>query len=71
MEDDIFPCADSDHSPIFLSWDNYIIPIPKTFHFEKFWLYHPDFMDNIRNWWIEEIGTKGTSMYGLQLYPKN
>jgi hypothetical protein len=46
-------------------------PGRKPFLFEKFWLTHPDFQENIGLWWKEATITTGTPMYKFQQKLKN
>jgi hypothetical protein len=61
----------SDHWPILLTLDITGTPGRKPFHFEKFWLKHPDFQTNIKTWWEEVAIQIGTPMYRFQQRLKN
>jgi hypothetical protein len=43
----------------------------KPFLFEKLWLTHPKFQDNIKLWWEEETIPTGSPMYRFQQRLKN
>jgi hypothetical protein len=40
-------------------------PNNRPFRFEKFWIDHPTFKENINQWWREEIPDQGTRMFKL------
>jgi hypothetical protein len=40
-------------------------PKNKPFRFKKFWMEHPTFKENIKQWWSEEKLEKGTRMFKL------
>ena len=66
VESDIIPCGGTNHWPVTL--DATILGTPKNrpFRFEKFWLGHPEFSNNIKTWWQEPVEIRGTKMYKLQ-----
>jgi hypothetical protein len=43
----------------------------KPFHFENFWLTHPDFQENAPTWWKNVEVSHGTLMYRFQQKLKN
>jgi hypothetical protein len=61
----------SNHWPILLRMDISGTPGKKPFHFKKFWLTHPDFQENIEQWWQEVVVPRGTPMYKFQQKLKN
>jgi hypothetical protein len=62
----VLPFYGSDHWPICLTWEENLAPHPKPFCFEKFWMDHQDFMQNIETWWVENPNLYGTKMYQFQ-----
>jgi len=66
VESDILPSGGSDHWPISLTDAIQGTPRNKPFRFEKLWLTHLDFIQQIEQWWNEPVGIKGTKMYRLQ-----
>jgi len=46
-------------------------PSKKPFRFEQFWLDHPDFQENIQDWWREVDVPHGSKMYRFQQKLKN
>jgi hypothetical protein len=46
-------------------------PGKKPFRFEKFWLDHPEFQENIQAWWREAEVPRGSKMYRFQQKLKN
>ena len=42
--------AGSDHQPICLNWQLDEEACKKPFHFDFFWLTHPDFYEMIKDW---------------------
>lgn len=58
--------AGSNHWPICINIDINTPVATKPFIFEKLWLSHPDFADNIKDWWQETTDVGGTLMYLFQ-----
>jgi exonuclease III len=71
MESSILNRIGSDHWPIQLWLDVPATPGKKPFHFEQFWLDHPDFQANIQGWWKEAEISYGSKMYRFQQKLKN
>ena len=71
MEANIIPKSGLDHWPIVFCLDPGFPTRPKPFHFEKFWLTHPDFNQLAHNWWSPAEIDHGTHMYKLQQRLKN
>jgi hypothetical protein len=63
---DVLPYFGSDHWPIVLEWKQILKQGPKPFCFKKFWLDHPDFLQNLVVWWREQKELYGTKMYQFQ-----
>jgi hypothetical protein len=42
-----------------------ITPKNRPFRFEKFWIEHPTFKENINQWWWEQQPEQGTRMFKL------
>ena len=65
VESDIIPYGGSNHWPVTL--DAAILGTPKNrpLRFERFWLGHLEFLNNIKSWWQEWLETQGTRMYRL------
>jgi hypothetical protein len=61
----------SDHWPILLTVNISGTPNINHFHFDKFWLTHLDFQENIKKWWEEVTIQTGTPMYRFQQRLKN
>lgn len=59
----IFPLAGLDHFAICLQWLRLGAPSRRPFHFEKLWLGHPYFKDNVQKWWEEIEVPRGTLMF--------
>jgi hypothetical protein len=71
IEANILPKTGSDHWPIsFLPGHRSNTKI-QTFHFEKFWLSHPDFQRLAKSWWAQAEIEHGTCMYKFQQRLKN
>jgi exonuclease III len=71
MESTILNFSGSDHWPLQLWVDIPATPGKKPFRFEKFWLDHPDFQENIQAWWREAEVPRGSKMYRFQQKLKN
>jgi hypothetical protein len=71
VEADILNFSGSDHWPLQLRMDIPATPGKKPFRFEKFWLDHPDFQENIQAWWREAEVPDGSKMYKFQQKLKN
>lgn len=71
IEASILPSTGSDHWPICLSMEILGIPLQKPFRFEKFWLSHLDFQENVARWWHNATIDKGTLIYRFQQKLKN
>ena len=71
MESTILNFSGSDHWPLQLWMDISATPGKKPFRFEKFWLDHPDFQENIQTWWREAEVPSGSKMYRFQQKLKN
>jgi len=71
LEANIMPKLGSEHWPIVFSLDPGNIPRPKPFHFETFWLSHPDFHQLAQTWWTQDEIDHGTHMYRFQQRLKN
>jgi exonuclease III len=71
LESTILNLPGSDHWPIQLWMDVPATPGKKPFHFEQFWLDHPDFQENIQDWWRQAEITQGSKMYRFQQKLKN
>jgi exonuclease III len=70
-ESTILNTSGSDHWPVQLRMDIPATPGKKPFRFEKFWLDHPDFQENIQTWWREAEVPRGSKMYRFQQKLKN
>jgi hypothetical protein len=66
LEGNILPWGGSDHWPVRLEENFQATPKNRPFRFEKFWIDHPTFKENIKAWWQEEIQEQGTKMFRLQ-----
>ena len=62
---DILPIGGSDHWPIQMEIKGIGTPRNKLFRFENIWLSHLDLINNIGNWWAENLQIQGSSMYVL------
>lgn len=51
----ILPFGGLDHLPIQLEIKGLDAPRNRPFRFENIWLSHPDFLTNIKKWWIEDL----------------
>jgi hypothetical protein len=71
MELDILNYSGSDHWPLQLRLDIPTTPGKKPFRFEKLWLDHPDFQENIQAWWRKATVPSGSKMYKFQQKLKN
>lgn len=67
IDSDILPYRGSDHWPITLEASIMGIPKNMPFRFEKLWLTHKDFSNNIKTWWKEPLPIEGTEMFKLQV----
>jgi len=61
----ILPFGGLDHWPIQLEASFIGTPRNKPFRFENAWLTHPNFITNIRSWWVEDMPTQGMKMFLL------
>jgi len=66
MEATILLAARSYHWPIFLSIDTLSKPCKRPFNFNKFWLSHPYFLNNVKFGWEEAHVVNGSLMYFFQ-----
>jgi hypothetical protein len=66
LEGNILPWGSSDHCSVQLEANFQTKPKNRPFRFDKFWIGHPTFKENIKSWWQEEISEKGTNMFRLQ-----
>ena len=55
----------SDHCPIQLKIKGLDSPRNRPFRFENIWLAHPNFLSNIKEWWIEDLQIQGSKMFLL------
>jgi len=65
MDCSILPWGGSDHWPVQLEDNFKNTPKNNTSRFEKFWIDHPTFKENIDQWWWEELMNQGTRMFKL------
>jgi hypothetical protein len=61
----ILPWGGLDHLPVQLESNFQTTPKNKHFRFEKFWIEHPTFKENISQWWWEPQPKQGTRMFKL------
>jgi hypothetical protein len=61
----ILPWGGSDHWSVQLEAIFQTTPKNMPFIFEKFWIDHPTFKENINQWWQEELPDQGTRMFKL------
>jgi hypothetical protein len=61
----ILPWGGSDHWAVQLEENLQTTPKKRPFRFEKFWIEHPTFKENINQWCREEQPEKGTRMFKL------
>ena len=66
MEANILPIGGSDHWPVQLHFTNMIKPQNRPFRFERFWIDHPTFMQNIQSWWTQTSVKSDNIMYIFQ-----
>ena len=66
MEGNIVPWGGSDHWLVLLEENFQGTQKIKPFHFESFWMEHPNFKETINIWWKEDIQEQGTKMYRHQ-----
>jgi hypothetical protein len=59
----IQPFYGSNHWPISLGWENSMTPHPNLLYLKKLWLHHPEFIQNVTEWWKEKQYLYGTKMY--------
>eukprot|EP00253_Pinus_taeda_P022384 PITA_22384 len=71
VESSILPSGGSDHWPISLIVEVPGTPRNKPFHFEKFWIEHPNFLTMVEKWWAEPLAKEGSKMFNLQKRLKN
>jgi len=71
LESTILNLLGSNHWPIQLWMDVPSTPGKKPFHFEQFWIDHPNFQANIQDWWRQAEITHGSKMYRFQQKLKN
>jgi len=62
----ILPLTGSDHWPIALQWTRPGNTARRPFHFEAFWLSHPDFNNFINMVWKSFIPLEGSKMFQFQ-----
>jgi hypothetical protein len=65
LDCNILPWGGSDHWPVQLEANFQTTPKNRPFRFEKFWIDHPTFKENINQWWREELPDQGTRMFKL------
>jgi exonuclease III len=65
LDCNILPWGGSDHWPVQLEANFQTTPKNRPFRFEKFWIEHPTFKENINQWWREEQPEQGTRMFKL------
>lgn len=53
MEANILPFGGSGHWSVQQHFNNMIKPQNQPFRFERFWIDHPTFMQNIQSWWTQ------------------
>ena len=58
LEATIFPYLDSNHWCIWIEVDFKEEPINRSFHFKRFWLEAPNFVEKANGWW-NKIFVKG------------
>jgi len=58
----ILPISGSDHWPIALQWHRPGNNTKRPFHFETFWLTHPNFNEFVRQTWLKFNPTGGSKM---------
>eukprot|EP00253_Pinus_taeda_P034929 PITA_34929 len=61
----VLPFGGSDHWPIQLEIKDIDSPRNRPFKFKNIWLFHPDFISNIEEWWAEYLQIQGSKMYLL------
>lgn len=66
IEPTIMPIFISYHWPVCLDIDLHTPTMNRPFHFEKFWLKHPNFMTKVKQWWQEMKHIGGMIMYRFQ-----
>jgi hypothetical protein len=71
MSVSILDISGSDHWPIQLYLDISRTPGRKPFHFEHFWINHPDFQALNLKWWREATISHGSKMFRFQQRLKN
>jgi hypothetical protein len=54
-----------DHWPVQLESNFQTTPKNRPFRFEKFWIEHPTFKENISQWWWDPQPEQGTRMFKL------
>jgi len=62
---EVLPFGGSDHWAIQMEIKGINILRNKPFRFENIWLSHPDFFNNIKNWWTKDLQIQGTRMFLL------
>eukprot|EP00253_Pinus_taeda_P002690 PITA_02690 len=67
----MLPLTGSDHWPITLQWTRPGNTSRRPFHFEAFWLTHPDFNNFINKVWKSFIPLEGSKMFQFQQKLKN
>jgi hypothetical protein len=65
LDCNILPWWGSDHWPVQLKVGFQTTPKNRPFRFEKFWIEHPTFKEEIKQWWWEEQPKQGTRMFKL------
>jgi len=61
----ILPWGGSNHWPVQLEANFKTTSKNIPFRFEKFWIEHPTFKENINQWWRKELAKQGTRMFKL------
>jgi hypothetical protein len=65
LDCNILPQGGSDHWPVQLEANFQTTPKNRPFKFEKFWIKHPTFKENINQWWREKQPEQGTRMFKI------
>jgi len=61
----VLPFGGYDHWPIQLELKGFGSPKNRPFRFENIFLSHPDFINNIETWWVEDLQIQGMNMFIL------
>jgi len=60
---EVLPFGGLDHWLVQLEIKGKCIPRNRPFRFENIWLSHPEFFNNIKNWWKKYLQIQGTRMF--------